>query len=150
MINRDKLLELFDYQNGNLIWNSDRGAQKCKGQIAGTRHSKGYVAIKLKGRVYKAHRLIYIWHYGALSGDVHIDHINGIRDDNRIENLRAVTPTQNQWNRHHMVKGYTQTRSGRFQVRISVNGEEKHIGMVDSEEEATAMYLKAKEKYHVI
>lgn len=144
------LRELFDYDNGNLIWKTDRGAQKCKGQVAGTKHTKGYLAIKLKGRVYKAHRLIYIWHHGELSGDMHIDHINGVRDDNRIENLRVATPAENQWNLHWEVNGFTRTRSGRFQVRINVNGKEKHIGMADSEEEAQAMYLQAKEKYHVI
>jgi hypothetical protein len=54
----------------------------------------GYRIIKIKGRQYKAHRLAWFLHYGQMPIGV-IDHINSIKDDNRILNLRDVTQTEN-------------------------------------------------------
>ena len=81
-----------------------------------------------------------------------IDHINGIRDDNRICNLRSVTRQQNQWNRK-TAKGYykqTYKDSIYYRSQIYVNTKQIYLGSYNTEEEAKQAYLNAKEKYHII
>ncbi len=79
-----------------------------------------------------------------------IDHINGIRNDNRIENLRSVTRQQNQWNRLN-AKGYTIIKnSNKYRAEISLNTKKIYLGSYNTEQEARNAYLAAKEIYHKI
>lgn len=68
--------------------------RKDRKNSAGSYDKDGYLIVKIKGKQYKAHRLVYALHYGLMPIGV-IDHINGIRTDNRIENLRCVTQADN-------------------------------------------------------
>lgn len=68
--------------------------RKDRKSSAGSYDKDGYLIVKIKGKQYKAHRLIYALYYGLMPVGV-IDHINGIRTDNRIENLRCVTQADN-------------------------------------------------------
>jgi len=96
-------MKIKDYLNycpntGNFTWLCDRGTNKVKNKIAGSIHSDGYLTIQINGKSYKAHRLAWHYHYNKWpSGQ--IDHINGIKNDNRIENLRDVTSSENSKNR---------------------------------------------------
>ena len=83
--------EHFDYKDGKLFWKS--------GKEAGTAHSKGYRRVTLRGKSYLVHRVIYVLLTGEDLEGWQIDHINGDRADNRIENLRKVTSAQNGQNR---------------------------------------------------
>ena len=83
---------------GHLWWIKPTNRRIKIGQQFGTRHIYGYRQGSLKGKRYKEHRLIWLYHYGEWPKEC-IDHINGIRDDNRIENLREATNQQNQFNR---------------------------------------------------
>jgi hypothetical protein len=92
----DLLREVFTYSNdGVLIWNNSRG-NIAKGTIAGNvSKSTGYVMIKLNGSSYLAHRLIWVYHNKTIDNKLVIDHINNSKSDNRIENLRLVTQSEN-------------------------------------------------------
>lgn len=94
-----RLHELFTYDNGLLKWNINIATHIPKGTIAGTKMKKGYIRIKVDGEYYVAHRLIWVYHHNHIDGDIQIDHINQIKDDNRIENLRLATNSTNQYNK---------------------------------------------------
>jgi hypothetical protein len=112
----------------------------------------GYLRVKLNGRYLTAHRVVWVLaDRGPLPSQ--IDHINGVRTDNRPENLRAATPQQNQQNaRRHVdggsgFKGVHWHRVDRkWQARITVAGRRRHLGYFDKPIEAHAAYVAAAQK----
>jgi hypothetical protein len=95
-----------------------------------------------------AHQFAWYWVYKECVEQ--IDHINGIRDDNRISNLRSVTGNQNQWNRTK-AKGYHWLKNNKkWMAEIRLNKKHIYLGLYNTEEEARNAYLQAKEKYHII
>ncbi len=145
-VTQSELKELFEYEDGNLIWKESRGCVKA-GTVAGTLHAKGYTQIKINGKIYRAHRLIWLYHKGAVDVALQIDHINRNRSDNRIDNLRLTSQNENQWNRDG--KGFAWHKaSNKYQAQIQYNGKLKYLGLYETEKEARSAYLKAKENYH--
>ena len=119
-----------------------RGYHKCNIRISG------------KDRQFKKHRLMYKlhnpdWDILDSSRDNCIDHINGDRLDNRIENLRVVTHQQNNWNRLN-VKGYRLTAEGNHQAYIYLNDKKICLGTYSTKEQAHQAYINAKLIYHII
>ena len=99
-ITQDQLKELFDYHpDGFLVWKKQISSRAKIGEKAGanTYSPKGYRVVDLYKKTRAQHRLIFLWHHGHFP--VCIDHVNGIRTDNRIENLREATNRQNCMNR---------------------------------------------------
>lgn len=89
----------YDTRTGLFKWKCRVSTRVPKGSKAGSLHKKnGYVLIKILRRTYKAHRLAWLIVYGSFPPN-QIDHINGIKHDNRIINLRAVTHAENSRNR---------------------------------------------------
>ena len=122
------------------------------------KHRLGYLRCEIYNNntktTFTQHRLIYKvynpeWDILNSSQNNSIDHINGIRDDNRIENLRLVNHQQNHFNATK-AKGYSKRPNGKYLAQISVNKINIYLGLYDTEEEAREAYLQAKEKYHVI
>jgi hypothetical protein len=117
-----------------------------------TRRHKGYIAINLrvgeKNKTLLAHQYAWWLCFNELVEE--LDHINGVRDDNRIINLRSVTPQQNQWNRKTAKGYYFNKNESKFRAKIYLDSKEIHLGYYNTEEEAKQAYLNAKEKYHII
>lgn len=101
-----------------------------------------------KARKFVAHRVLYTLARGCIPEGMVIDHINGMRSDNRLGNLRVLTPQENQQNRTKARGTDWYKHRGRWRARIMVNSTEKVLGMFGSEEEAYAAYLSAKAKLH--
>jgi hypothetical protein len=121
-------------------------------KLVKTINKEGYNMIALRYN-YKTKNLCahqFAWYYMYKEIVEEIDHINGIRNDNRICNLRSVTRQQNHWNRIN-TKGYTYNKTAnKFQAQIKVNKKHITLGYFNTEFEARNAYLQAKEKYHII
>jgi hypothetical protein len=98
---QEELLQNFRYdpEIGALYWIGTRR----KGRLAGSITDHGYWVIALDGthdspKQYKAHRLIWIYHFGTIPDGFQVDHKNAIRSDNHIENLQLATPLGNSQN----------------------------------------------------
>lgn len=131
----------FSPEHKTLVWKKVSNNRAKIGQPIGSLTKEGYWRCKNQ----LVHRLLWLMTYGELP-DKDIDHINGIRNDNRLENLRVVTRMQNLWNRRN-VKGYIYNpASKKYQARIRKNYETIHLGVYDTAEEATQAYMKAKQK----
>ncbi len=97
-ISQVALKELLSYnpETGVLNWIKARGNRPA-GANAGAKHGEGYVQVTINRTNYLAHRLAWIYVNGSI-GECDIDHINGIRNDNRICNLRQAERFENMQN----------------------------------------------------
>jgi hypothetical protein len=116
-----------------------------------TSKAKGYIIIG-GGTHFKSNLLAhhYAWYYTYGNVDYQqLDHINRIRTDNRIDNLRVVSHQENMWNNGG--KGYYWNKqANKWQSYIYLNGKQIHLGLFNTEDEARNIYLQAKQKYHII
>ena len=153
MITQERLKELFDYQDGTFIRRST-GVQ-----IVANFGVKRYLRVFVDGKPRSLHRMIYLWHHGHLPKT--LDHIDGDRANNKIENLREATQQQNCLNRKHHSNSkspyknvYLQspTKNSEWKrnwvVRITVNGKSKYIGSFKDLELADLVATEARDKFH--
>lgn len=136
---QEVLKYLFDYKDGNLINKIKRGSSCIPGNIAGNVGAWGYYQLNINRRKYRLHRIIFLWHNGYLPTE--IDHIDGDKSNNRIENLRAATRSQNQCNmpsRKNSSSKYlgVNLKINRWRATVS----DKHIGYFDTESQAALAY----------
>jgi hypothetical protein len=148
--------ELFHYDPETGLFTrrvSRMGRWGKAGAIAGGIKPNGYRVIWI-GANFMAHRLAWLYVHGSWPAG-QIDHINRVRDDNRIANLRVVTHTENMENRkvqRNNTSGYPGVypdRCGRRWIaRISSKGKWLYLGSFRSAEEASAAYRKAAAELH--
>ena len=150
---QEELRDLLEYtEDGNLWWNYTGTGRNIDLPAGTINRVTGYRAIMVKGTLYLAHRVVYYWHTGEWP-DV-IDHINGDRADNRIENLRSVSQLANlhgvRRDRQRKGEGLPGTRyKGRIKrwvALITVRGEVRYLGCYKTTEAAHEAYLAAKEQ----
>lgn len=129
-------------------------AHGIKNKPTGSIASNGYMQLKCYGKVYRQHRLAWLYVYGEWPTHG-IDHINGIRTDNRITNLRDVPSALNNQNRRNAkrtnsvgVLGVGRGRRGKYVARIRHNGKNISIGEYKTVAEASAAYQEAKTLLH--
>ena len=101
-LNKDLLWDLFDYRDGVLYNKKHRCSRSVIGSAVGTISNTGYCVTYVNSIRFSVHRLIFMMHHGYLPK--YIDHINGIKTDNRIENLRPATLSENGCNRNGIGK----------------------------------------------
>lgn len=106
---------------------------------------EGYYTVRFKNKILKYHRVLWILTHGNIPVGYEIDHINGNRIDNRLENLRLVTRRQNQQNqamhRNGRLYGTTYIQHiKKWASRVKINGVTHYIGYYDTEYEAHYAY----------
>jgi hypothetical protein len=152
MITQDRIKELLDYRNGDLFWKVTKSAKAVVGSKAGSVNAKGHVNLQIDGKLYAAHRLVFLLFNGYLPKEV--DHINRVKTDNQIENLRACSSSNNKGNislLRNNKSGYRgvslNRRSGKWHAQIKVYGIQTYLGRFDSAEEAAVEYNRAAIKH---
>ncbi len=155
MITQQSIADCFEYRDGYLYWRgvSHPNKQHLLDKPAGSIHKTGYRHITWQGKVQKAHRLIFMLHHGYLPQEV--DHINGDRADNRIENLRAANRSENQCNRNALASntsGYPgvswHKASKAWVVRVMKNGKTVFQQYFKDLELAGLVATEARSLYH--
>lgn len=131
----------YDQHTGLFHWRISKGRSKS-GAVAGSIEGDGYLEIKINKKRYKAHRIAFLYMTGSMP-EHEIDHINGIRTDNRWSNLRQVTRKQNGENlKLHSTnssgfRGVCFNKScGKFQAGVRHNKKLHYIGLFDTAEQA--------------
>ena len=154
MITQTLVQELFDYRDGKLYWKFSVARNVKPGAFAGTVKVDGYGSLKIKGKQYLTHRIIFLYHHGYIPE--FLDHINTDKLDNRIENLREATKAQNNRNcgkrkdNTSGIKGvHWETATKKWIAKVSVGGGfQKYLGRYDDIELAQLVVEEARDKYH--
>jgi hypothetical protein len=147
MLTAERLRELLSYnpETGEFTWRVGQRAGKVAGSIKGR---WGYILVKIDQRTYRTHRVAWLYVTGSWPVD-QIDHINGVRNDNRFSNLREATHAQNSCNRaarqRELPRGvYRGDRPGTYKAKIN----KIFLGSFATPEEAHAAYAKAALEHH--
>ena len=162
-LTQEEAHRLFEYRDGMLFWKvrplsdfktigrcvqwNERYGHKQVGSCAGK-----YVNVAINKIRYQAHRIIFLMHYGYQPTIV--DHINRKTQDNRIENLRAATFTENLRNAKAPktnTSGYKNVvwhkQRCKWNVRLTINHKNKSFGLYDDIELANLVAHEARNKY---
>jgi HNH endonuclease/AP2 domain len=156
LISAEQLRDLVDYDptTGVFTWKARKVMNeyvaswntRYAGTVINNVGATGYAIITIAKRYYRAHRLAWLYVHGTWPSG-HLDHINRIRTDNRIENIRPATVTENMWNAG-VRSDNTSGRKGvgwdksrrKWTARARINGVVKHLGRFDNLSDAAAAY----------
>jgi len=149
-----RLRKVLDYcpETGIFRWRVQKTIRLPAGSAAGHLGSRGYWKICIDDREFSAHRLAWLYVHGRWPVE-EIDHINGMKADNRIANLREANRKQNCANcgpRTANKTGYRGVvRHGRgYSARIGLNYRKLALGYFKTAEEASTAYRKAAREFH--
>lgn len=157
MLTQETLKNLLHYdpKTGIFTGKSTQGGI-IAGMPRGSKNSRGYIQIKIKGKTYKAHRLAWLYVYGYFPNN-QVDHIDHNVANNVITNLRECSPSENQQNQ---IKAHCNNKSSQylgvsfhkrennFRARIIINGKYIQIGSYPTKIEAYNAYLAKKAEIH--
>lgn len=147
-------LFVYDFDKGLLFWRENKGTTGKAGREAGYT-SNGYRSVKIDSRGYLTHRLIWLYVHGCEPNE-HIDHIDGDRSNNRMDNLREASNTMNMENQTKPLKNnrsgylgvsYRKDRDN-YRAQIWVGTKRIHLGNYSDAKSAHEAYLKAKRELH--
>ena len=143
---------LFDYKDGFLVWKVSTGRIKAGQQVASV-NNRGYVVVQINKKRYLAHRIIWLILNEKMPEM--LDHIDGNRQNNLIENLREVDNTLNHWNERKRStnksghKGvWWHKQSKRWEAACRVDGKQVTIGRFERIEDAAEAVRKFREQQH--
>ena len=151
MLTQEVLQEWFYYKDGNLYAKKYRVGIQV-GKKVGHLSAKGYLMFTFQRKAYYIHKCIFILVHGYAGENT--DHIDGDKLNNKIENLRASTAQQNNWNKSGLknasskYKGVSLRKDGKWLSCISLNGKTVHLGLFKNERAAALAYLKQAQIHH--
>jgi HNH endonuclease/AP2 domain len=143
----------WDFENGELWWKKRSNPRVRIGVYINNQSKRGYKKVSIKGRYYMVHRVLFYLYYGYLPEEV--DHINRIRIDNRIVNLRAATSAENACNqkkKSNNTSGYKGVswykRYNKWRAAVCKDNRHYTIGYFDDVVEAAKSYNKKALELH--
>ena len=145
-------LLLYNPDTGIFTRRVDRSKRWKAGEIAGHENNRGYWLIKINRIRYRAHRLSWLYMTGSFP-DGGLDHINGIKTDNRFINLRLATDSQNQYNsklsrkKIIRIKGVSKNGNG-YLARATIDRKYHYLGFYKTAKEAGKAYQKFVKEHH--
>ena len=152
---QEDLCRLFEYREGNLYWRIRLSNYAKIGEKAGSLCPRGYMRIQINHKKYFAHRIIWCYHFGPIADKLQIDHIDGNKTNNMIENLRLATHGQNKCNNKRAfcnsktnilgVNWFEKTN--KWKVAIRKNHKKIHLGYFVNQEDAIAARKAAELQY---
>lgn len=134
--------ELFSYVDGCLIRAISRSSTAIRGDIVGYANTDGYLMVRIDDCFHMVHRLIWIYHNGIIPEGLQIDHIDGNKLNNKIENLRCVTQQENlQYKYDKLCSTYSSIykgvswdkRRGKWQAAVVINKKRIALGRFSDE-----------------
>lgn len=144
----------YDHETGVFTWLVKSAKNIKAGDAAGCFASYGYRRIKINRVMYRAHRIAWLYVYGAFPA-AGIDHINGNKADNRLANLREANQAENNQNRKSHRNGSSKylgvcwsKTAKKWRAKIQANRKSYHLGYFVAEEGAHAAYCEAKLEHH--
>ena len=146
MITHEELHRLlfYDPDTGDFGWLIKR-KKVNPGEIAGSVNTRGYRNIQINNKWYGAHRLAWLYMTGSFPPSL-MDHINGIKDDNRFCNLREATPSENCCHRRSTKGAYY--KGNGWEASIMKHGRSHYLGRFKSADDAYRAYLQAARQLH--
>jgi len=156
VITQDQVRNLFTYRDGTLLWKTKLARCVRIGREAGHLENKGYIRVVINKRAYPIHRVVFLYHHGYLPE--FIDHKDGNRSNNLIENLRACTAADNQHNKKGQSRKWAKITSkwkgvcwlpprNRWIARIRFDYKLKFLGHFVNEDDAARAYNTAAKIY---
>jgi hypothetical protein len=143
----------YDPQTGVFRWRCNRGLKNVGGKRAGTVTARGYRVIEIAGKTHREQRLAWLFATGHWpSGEV--DHRDRDRSNNKLDNLRLATRSQNTTNKAVQkssqtgIKGVNRRENGTFRAYLSAQGRRINLGTFRTAEEARSAYLEAAKLHH--
>ena len=154
ILTQEETHRLFQYKNGELYRKLDRNNRFKAGSKAGYLiKSTGYRAIEIDSVSYPEHSIVYLMHHGFIPEM--IDHINGCPTDNKIENLRQATATQNAWNAKLSIKNTSGVKGISFRkdrnvwvARLQAHATSIYLGYFKSKNDAEEFLQLARDMVH--
>ena len=152
-LTQERVKELFSYEDGKLFWQKPTARWMKKGTEVGFITKQGYRHTDVDRQPIMVHRLVWLYHYGWLPE--FIDHIDGDKLNNRVENLRPATRAQNNQNarlRKDNKSGQKGVRwredQQKWHATIKANKKTHHLGYFKDFGDAKEAYLRAAHQLH--
>ena len=153
MITQQQAIDAFEYKEGKLYWKYVKSIAIKAGDEAGANDGYGYRVVRFNNKLYRVHHIVYLMFNGVLPK--RIDHINQNRSDNRIENLRSCSRSENNYNQgissrnKSGLKGVSfDKKNKKWRADIMFNSKRYSLGRFATKEEAYAVACKARDKFH--
>lgn len=156
MLTQERLKDVlhYDESTGIFTWRVALSRRVRIGDVAGTVTNRGYITIKIDGRLYRAHRIAWLYVHGTFPPD-QIDHIDHRRANNSIANLRLATQSENSMNMRLSAKNTSGFKgvsmykpSGKWMAYAKLGGKQYHLGYFHTAEAASAAYEAFAKQHH--